>query len=599
VRVLRAVQFFMILGARLDKGRLLVGAVVEYVGYLAAPFAALALAHFVDDAIAHRGTGALVLALVAAVLLVVQVQCHHFAFHHYVDLVEMQQSALRVELIGLVNAPDRVEHLDDPSFADTADLVRKGVWNSTQVLESIFALSGLLLQTAVTAAILIDLNPWLAFLPILAVPPVLLGNRAQAVLENARERTAEKARLNRHLVEIATSATSVKELRLFGTEAEVLKRQDAAWRELTDQMWRAQAKSGALRGLGQLVFALGYGGAILLVVHQASQGRATVGGILLVITLAVQVSAQIAGALGQLSTLQTAGRTVERIQILRKMVGAPGRANGRRRPSLSPVPERLTKGITLEAVSFHYPGTSDLALDNITLEIPAGRTVALVGENGAGKSTVVKLLCGLYAPTSGRILVDGVDLSGLDPPEWRKRVATLFQDFFRVELTLRESIGLGELELIEDDIAITDAVRDARATDVVRAVPSGLAGFVGRAYTNGTDLSGGQWQTVGLARSVIRRHPLLQILDEPAAALDAAAEHALFERFGSSAEVAARERGGATVLISHRFSTVLMADTIAVLAGGQLRECGSHRQLMANDSLYAELFRLQSRAYRY
>ncbi|HUC13926.1 MAG TPA: ATP-binding cassette domain-containing protein, partial [Acidimicrobiales bacterium] len=174
-----------------------------------------------------------------------------------------------------------------------------------------------------------------------------------------------------------------------------------------------------------------------------------------------------------------------------------------------------------------------------------------------------------------------------------------FQDFFRIELMLRESVGLGELELIEDDMAITDAVRDARATDVLEVVPGGLTGSVGRGYTKGTDLSGGQWQTVSLARCVMRRHPLLQILDEPAAALDAAAEHALFERFGSSAEVAARERGGATVLISHRFSTVLMADTIAVLAGGQLRERGSHRQLMLNDSLYAELFRLQSRAYHY
>ncbi len=302
-------------------------------------------------------------------------------------------------------------------------------------------------------------------------------------------------------------------------------------------MWKAQAASAGLRALGQFVFALGYGGAILLIVRQASEGHASIGGLVLVITLAVQVSVQVAGALGQLSILQTAGRTVERIQSLRDVAR---KGTSRPRPSgggvYRPVPQRLTRGITLENLTFAYPGGSAPVLDDFSLEIPAGSTLALVGENGAGKSTLVKLLCGLYLPTSGRILVDGVDLADLDPEEWRARVATLFQDFFRVELTLRESVGLGEVSRLDDDRSLDRAVHNARAERVQEIVPNGLAGYVGRGYADGVDLSGGQWQLVGLARCLMRDLPLFLVLDEPAAALDASAEHALFERYASSAK---------------------------------------------------------------
>ena len=231
------------------------------------------------------------------------------------------------------------------------------------------------------------------------------------------------------------------------------------------------------------------------------------------------------------------------------------------------------------------------------MDIPAGSVLALVGENGAGKSTLVKLLCGLYQPTSGRILIDGQDLAGLDPARWRSRVATLFQDFHRIELTLGESIGHGDIARAGDTEAVSAAAGKARADRVLRAVPGGLAGYLGHSYCDGTELSGGQWQTVGLARTLMRQHPLLLILDEPAAALDASAEHDLFERYASSAAQAGREDGGITVLISHRFSTVRMADLIAVLDHGQLTECGTHRELMTARGLYAELFTLQARAY--
>jgi ATP-binding cassette subfamily B protein len=324
---------------------------------------------------------------------------------------------------------------------------------------------------------------------------------------------------------------------------------------------------------------------------------ASAGDLVLVIALAVQVSVQVSGALSVLSLLQVAARTTDRIGDLRAVAAAaPASSAGAALADAADpagVPGRLTRGITLEDVSFSYPGAERQVLSGVSMDIPAGSVLALVGENGAGKSTLVKLLCGLYQPTSGRILIDGQDLVGLDPARWRSRVATLFQDFHRIELTLSESIGHGDIARAGDTEAVRAAAGKARADRVLRAVPGGL----GHSYCDGTELSGGQWQTVGLARTLMRQHPLLLILDEPAAALDASAEHDLFERYATSAGQAGREDGGITVLISHRFSTVRMADLIAVLDHGQLTECGTHHELMTARGLYAELFTLQARAY--
>ncbi len=384
---------------------------------------------------------------------------------------------------------------------------------------------------------------------------------------------------------------------MFGAEAEILRRQAHVWSDITHTMVLGQARSATYRALGQLVFTIGYAGAVLVVVSEALRGHASTGDLILVITLAVQVNVQLAGAVSQLTGLQSAGRTVDRLERVRRNSAersAPVAVSPLQRRQ---VPERLQNGIVLDDVSFSYPGRSELVLDHLSLEMPAGSTVALVGENGAGKSTLVKLLCGLYVPSSGRVLVDAVDLAEFDPPQWRSRIATLFQDYVRFEFVMGEAIGLGEVALINDVAAIRRAVTDARAERVVTAVPGGLDGVVGRNYKPGAELSGGQWQILGLARCLMRESPLMLVLDEPASGLDANAEHLLFERYASSAKVVARELGGVTVLVSHRFSTVLMADTIADLDGGSLVECGPHGQLMANNGLYAELFRLQARAY--
>jgi ATP-binding cassette subfamily B protein len=591
MRIFRAARFLFALGLGVDAVRLLRATVLAVTLYVAAPVAALALRDLTDDVLARRTGPALAAAVLAAVALVAQIMLGHFCHLDLTRVAEAQQMRLRGELMDLVNGPPRIDHLDRSEVADSVDLIRDGLFATNRSLEGVLQLAGLVLQMTVTIVLLVRVSPLFVVLPLCAVVPVLLERAGQSTVEGARERTAERLRLAKHLLELATSTGPIRELRLSGAEDEILRRQEEAWDEVTTAMWRAQLKAAVYRALGQGFFALGYGGVLVLELHRALRGHASVGDLVLVITLAVQVSVQVSGALGVLSLLQIAGRTTDRIGELRR-AAAPGPSGDTSDP-----PAALSHGITLEDVSFRYPGAERPVLSGVSMHIPAGSVLALVGENGAGKSTLIKLLCGLYRPTGGRILVDGEDLAGLDPVRWRSRLATLFQDFHHIELTLGESIGHGDIARAGDRDAIRAAVEKARADRVLRTVPGGLNGYVGHGYTDGTELSGGQWQTVGLARTLMRRHPLLLILDEPAAALDASAEHDLFERYASSAGQAGRENGGITVLISHRFSTVGMAGLIAVLDRGRLSECGTHRELMNAHGLYAELFALQARAY--
>jgi ATP-binding cassette subfamily B protein len=220
-----------------------------------------------------------------------------------------------------------------------------------------------------------------------------------------------------------------------------------------------------------------------------------------------------------------------------------------------------------------------------------------VGENGAGKTTLINLLCGFYQPSAGRILMDGVDTATFPAGDWRSRLAAAFQDFVRFELPARHSVGVGDLPRLDDDTAVLAALGRARAEDVVDRLPEGLSTQVGKAWTEGVELSGGQWQKLAVARAMMRTTPLLLVLDEPASALDPQAEHVLFEQYADHARRVGEETGAVTVFVSHRFSTVKMADLIVVLSGGRVAETGSHTALMARGGLYAELFQLQATAY--
>ena len=269
------------------------------------------------------------------------------------------------------------------------------------------------------------------------------------------------------------------------------------------------------------------------------------------------------------------------------------------------VPEMIERGILLEGVSFAYPGTDELVLKEIDLELPAGAVVALVGENGAGKTTLVKLLAKMYEPTAGRILVDGAELGRMPSPDWRARLAGTFQDFFRFEFHAQRTVGLGDEPRVGEREAVETAVARAGAEDVVETLANGLDTQLGPTWPNGVEVSFGQWQKLSLARGFMRDEPLLLVLDEPTAALDAETEHALFERYASAAKgkrdeegSAAADNGRITLLVSHRFSTVRMADLIVVMDGARVVEAGSHEDLMAAEGQYADLYGIQAAAYR-
>ena len=253
-------------------------------------------------------------------------------------------------------------------------------------------------------------------------------------------------------------------------------------------------------------------------------------------------------------------------------------------------------------MSFAYPGTDAAACSTTCRStLPAGAVVAIVGENGAGKTTLVKLLAKMYEPTAGRILVDDAPLARMPADEWRARLAGAFQDFFRFEFRARHTVGLGDVPRMDDEPAVVAAVDRAGADDVVARLPAGLDTQLGPTWPDGVEVSFGQWQKLALARGFMRDQPLLLVLDEPTAALDAETEHALFERYAAAARRAPTERDDGraiTLLVSHRFSTVRMADLIVVLDGARVVEVGTHDELMARGGQYAELYGIQAAAYR-
>ncbi len=480
-----------------------------------------------------------------------------------------------------------IAHHERPEYLDRLSVLRHQVFVLDHMYMSVFTTSGWILRLAVTIVLLVTVHPALALLAVFALPTVLTSTWRPAVERVAQERGAQAARLARHLFTIATTAPPGKEVRVTGIGRRLVTNRRQAWEQWYRPVGAARWGSAAWHTLAWTVFGGAYVGAIVFV---SSGLRAPAAQVLLVLAAGARLSQYIGATVGEIGFLR--GIWMDGSQ---RLAWLEDYAAALVRTADGSAPDVLREGIRVDRVSFAYPGTSRLVLDNVSLMLPAGTVVAIVGENGAGKTTLVKLLAKLYEPSSGEILVDGTPLARMSASEWRARLAGAFQDFYRFELRARHVVGLGDVARVDDEAAVQSAVERAGAADVIARLPAGLDTQLGPTWPGGVEVSFGQWQKLALARGFMRDAPLLLVLDEPTAALDAETEHALFERY---AAVARADRGRITILVSHRFSTVRMADLIVVLDGARLAEVGTHNQLMANGGQYSQLYGIQAAAYR-
>jgi ATP-binding cassette subfamily B protein len=557
----------------------------------AAPLIAACLGLMTNAIVSGRQVAAAWYGAAVAAFAILAVSAVVFALVAYYELAELAELDFGDQLMTLSNGSVGLEHHERSDYSDMLTVMHPESKRFAYALLALFNIFALVLAVTFGAVLLARLHPLLLLLPPAAVPPLLAGRRAERALDRARTSTAESTRIARNLFRLSSSARFAGELRVFGLGSELRRRHAALWSTTTRGLWRAHTRAIAIRSVGQLIFGLAYIGAVILVIHEAIDGRRSVGDVVLVIVLAGQVNQQLVTVVTLLGDLQRMGSTLSRLETIRELVAD-------REPRNQVPPALLSRGIELQGVGFSYPGANQPVLHDVSLTLPAGTTVAVVGENGAGKSTLVKLLCGMYRPTTGRILVDEVDLRRLSAEQWRERIAAGFQDFVRYEFAARTVVGVGDLTRMDDDAAVRTALRRAQAADVIEQLPFGLDTHLGTSFTEGSELSGGQWQKLALGRTLMRRTPLLLVLDEPTSALDPEAEHRLFEQYAEQARQVRESTGAITLIVSHRFSTVRMADLIVVVQDGRIVETGDHAALMRNGGLYAELFGLQAGAYR-
>jgi len=441
-------------------------------------------------------------------------------------------------LVELAAGTPGLEHHERPEYVSQVEMLRL---ESHVLAGGGNAVSGALavvVQAGATAAVLASVNPLLLTVPLFAVPSFWAATRAERLRQAALDGGAEDYRRARHLFELATFPGPGKELRVFGLGQELQERHRLLWQAVDARLDAAGRQGLAWTTAGWCLFALGYAGAIGLVVRDAAAGDVTLGSVVLTLALLARINMQVSVAHGTTTALARMMRVARRYLWLDDYASTARARLGQG----APVPERLTRGIELQGVGFRYPDAGTDVLSGVDLFLPAGSTVALVGDNGAGKTTLVKLLGCFYDATAGTILVDGVDLRSLDVDQWRSRMAAGFQDFARLELLAREAVGVGDLPHLDDVPAVEGALWRAGASEVTPSLAHGLESPLGPSFEGGTELSGGQWQKLALARAMMREAPLLLVLDEPTASVDAGTEHALFERYAG----AARTVGAAT-----------------------------------------------------
>jgi ATP-binding cassette subfamily B protein len=480
-----------------------------------------------------------------------------------------------------------LQHFEDSEFYDKLTRARREA--SSRPLSLVMRTFGLT-QNAISllsyAALLIRFSPWTMLVLLLAGLPAFVAEAKFSgdAFRLFRWRSPE-TRMQIYLETVLAREDHAKEVKLFGLGPRLLQR----YRDIFTRLYREDRALSIRRdswgfGLSLLATATLYG-AYAWIALSTIRALITLGQMTMYLLLFRQGQAAVSAILSSIGGMYEDNLYLSTLyEYLETPVKA--RLGG---AALGPVP---ADGVRFEHVYFTYPGASEPALIDIDLHLPPGSSLALVGENGSGKTTLIKLLTRLYNPDSGRVLLDGLPL-----PEWREealraRIGVIFQDFTRYQMQVGENVGAGDERYFEDELRWRDAADKGRAADFIEQLPNGYQTQLGKWFQNGQELSGGQWQKIALARAFMRTEADVLVLDEPTAAMDARAEAEIFEHF----RTLARER--ITILISHRFSTVRMADQIAVLDHGRIIERGSHEQLMASAGHYAQLFALQARGYR-
>ncbi|HMA40239.1 MAG TPA: ABC transporter ATP-binding protein [Gemmatimonadales bacterium] len=476
---------------------------------------------------------------------------------------------------------------EDPDTYDHLERARRQTVGRIGLFALLLSTGQDLVTLASLAGVLLVQLPWLLLLLALAVVPSFLGEAHYASLGySLLFRWTPERRLLDYLRYMGASDESAKEVKLFGLSNFLVGR----YARLSDEFYLANKKLAVRRNVVSTALVtlgtLGYYAAYAVIIYLTVLGRYTIGSLTFLAGSFRSSRDLIQRILLSLSNIYEQslylGDLFTFFDVQPRVVSKPG---------ARAVPKPIRTGFEFRDVGFQYPGSDRWAVRHLTFTVGPGERIALVGENGAGKTTLVKLLARLYDPDEGQILLDGMDLRDYDLTSLRRNIGVIFQDFVRYDFILKENIGVSEIERLEDEARIEEAARRSHADAVAGRLAGGYDQMLGRRFEGGVDLSGGEWQKVALARAYLREAQVL-ILDEPTAALDARAEYEVFLRF------AELTKGKMAVLISHRFSTVRMADRILVLQGGELVDQGTHDELVAHGGLYAELFSLQAAGYR-
>lgn len=578
-----------------DPRRLVISMTLLALGAVSGPLTALSVMNLVDAGVAQDSSRAAGWAVASAGFFWASLTMEHLAHIFFFELGDLQAIAAEHELVDLVQGSTGISAQQDPVQADRIALLSRDIELFGEAIPAVLGSLVIVVQLLLTVVLLGSQNVALVVLPLFAVPPVIAGAIAERRRFAAQLGAAERLRRADHLMELSVDPRAGQEIRIFGLKKVLFQRHHDLRAGIRHEMLVTELASTAIRTSGQLIFILGFLLGVYLIVRETVTGSASIGGVVLVLTLAVQMNAQVAGGLAVAKDLQRSLKAFESLDQLRQALAEPARPGDR---LLVAPPPRLATGMEIRNLSFSYPSAARAALTDVTLSLPAGVTVAIVGENGAGKSTLIGLLCRLYEPSVGSITVDGTDLTAMDPALWRRSIAVGLQEVHRYELVVRDAIGIGDVTRIQDDGAVAMAVRRAQAEELVDGLPDGLDSFLGTSYRAGTELSGGQWQQLALCRTLMRDEPLVMLLDEPSAALDARREYEAMQRYMERARASALGSGTITVLVSHRMATAVLADLVVVMDSGRVVEVGPPADLLARGGTYRQLFDRQAAGYR-